>query len=173
MRVARGVRLVRVVSSANRAMRTRGRVMGRRGLSYVLALTVLVNLLGAAGIHAFEREAANGAITGYGSALWWTALTLATMGADYFPLTPEGRVLGLLLANGGFAVFGYVTASIANFFVARDAEEGEGELAGTAQIGALRDAVATLSRRVEALLWQQRGKYPDPLPDHRSLPPNS
>ena len=140
--------------------------MGRRGSSYVLALTVIVNLLGAAGIHAFERESANGAITGYGSALWLTALTLATMGADCFPLTPEG-------ANDGFAVFGYVTVFIANFFLATDAEEGEGELAGTAQIGALRDAVATLSRRVEALLWQQRGKYPDPLPDHRSIPPNS
>ena len=139
--------------------------MGRRGLSYVLALTVIVNL-GAAGIHAFEREFANGAITGYGSALWWTALTLATMGADYFSLAPEG-------ANDGFSVFGYLTVFIANFFFATDAEEGEGELAGTAQIGALRDAVATLSRRVEALLEQQRGKYPDSLPDHRSIPPNS
>ena len=172
MRVARGVRLVRVVSSANRGMRTLGRVMGRRGLSYVIALTVLVNLLGAAGILAFEREAANGAIAGYGSALWWTAMTLTTMGADYFPLTPEGRVLGLLLAIYGFAVFGYVTASIASFFVARDAEEGESELAGTAQIEVLRGEVATLSRRVEALLQQQRGRHPDLLPDHRSIPSN-
>ena len=121
------------------------RVMGRRGLSYVLALTVLLNLLGAAGIHAFEREAVNGAIAGYGNALCWTALTLLTTGADYSPLSPDGRVLGLLPANYGFAVFGYVTASIVGFFVARDAEEGDGELAGAAQIGALCDPVATLS----------------------------
>jgi len=46
MRAARGVRLVRVISSANRGMRTLGRVMGRRGLSYVPALTLLVNLRG-------------------------------------------------------------------------------------------------------------------------------
>ena len=152
MRAARGVRLVRVVSSANRGMRTLGRVMGRRGLSYVLALTLLVNLLGAAAILAFERDSSNGAIAGYGSALWWTAMTLTTMGADYFPLTPEGRVLGLLLANFGFAIFGYVTASIASYFVARDAEEGGGELAGAAQLAALREEVATLNRRIEALL---------------------
>lgn len=171
LRAARGLRLVRVVSSANRGMRTLGRVMGRRGLSYVLALTLLVNLLGAAGILAFEREVANGAIAGYGSALWWTAMTLTTMGADYFPLTPEGRVLGLLLAIYGFAVFGYVTASIASFFVARDAEDGEGELAGTAQIGALRDEVATLSRRVEALLESQRMMNGDARPRDQSIPP--
>lgn len=152
MRAARGVRLVRVVSSANRGMRTLGRVMGRRGLSYVLALTLLVNLLGAAGILAFERESSNGALPGYGSALWWTAMTLTTMGADYFPLTPEGRVLGLLLAIFGFAIFGYVTASIASFFVARDAEEGGGELAGAGQLAALREEVAALNQRIESLL---------------------
>lgn len=152
MRAARGVRLVRVVSSANRGMRTLGRVMGRRGLSYVLALTLLVNLLGAAGILAFERESVGGGINGYGSALWWTAMTLTTMGADFFPQTAEGRVLGLLLAIYGFAVFGYVTASIASFFVARDAEEGDGELAGSGHIASLRDEVATLNRRIEILL---------------------
>jgi multisubunit Na+/H+ antiporter MnhG subunit len=51
-----------------------------------------------------------------------------------------------------FAVFGYVTASIASLFVARDAETDDGELAGAAQLAALRADVATLSARVEALL---------------------
>jgi voltage-gated potassium channel len=172
MRAARGVRLVRVVSSANRGMRTLGRVMGRRGLAYVLALTLLVNLLGAAGILAFESETTGSAITGYGTALWWTAMTLTTMGADYFPHTAEGRVLGLLLAIYGFAVFGYVTASIASFFVARDAEEGDGELAGSAQISALREDIATLTRRVEDLLEQHRMTTGQVLPDPRSIPPH-
>lgn len=151
VRVFRGARLVRVVSSANRGMRTLGRVTGRRGLGYVVALTALVNVLGAAGIYAFER-APSGYIDGYGVALWWTAMTLTTMGADYFPRSGEGRVLALLLATYGFAVFGYVTASIASLFVARDAEEDDGELAGAAQVAALRDEVRTLTARVDALL---------------------
>jgi voltage-gated potassium channel len=155
LRATRGLRLVRVVTSANRGMRTLGRVMGRRGLGYVLTLTLLVNILGAAGILAFERDVNGGAIDGFGTALWWTSMTLTTMGADFFPRTPEGRVLGLLLAVYGFAVFGYVTASIASLFVARDAEEEGGELAGSAQLAALRGEVATLSRRVEALIEAQ------------------
>jgi voltage-gated potassium channel len=155
LRAMRGLRLLRVVSSANRGMRALGRVMGRRGLGYVVALTGLVNLLGAAGIYAFEREVAGGEISGFGTALWWTAMTLTTMGADYFPRTAEGRLLGLLLAVYGFAVFGYVTASIASFFVARDAETAEGELAGAAQVEALRAEVAALSHRVAALLDAQ------------------
>ena len=156
LRAVRGVRLVRVVSSANRGMRTLGRVMGRRGLGYVLALTLLVNVLGAAGILAFERDVPGSAIDGFGTALWWTAMTLTTMGSDYFPRSAEGRVLALLLAVYGFAVFGYVTASIASLFVARDAEEGDGELAGAREIAELRDEVAALNRRIETLLEVQR-----------------
>ena len=159
LRLARGARLLRVVSSANRGMRTLGRVMGRRGLGYVLALTGLVNLLGAAGILAFERDVAGSGITTFGTALWWTAMTLITMGADYFPRTGEGRLLGLLLATYGFAVFGYVTASIASLFVARDAEEDDGELAAARQLEALRAEVATLNRRL-AVLLEARGGAP-------------
>lgn len=48
-RVARGLRLVRVVGSLNRGMRTLDRVLRRRGFGYVMALTVLVALVGAAG----------------------------------------------------------------------------------------------------------------------------
>jgi voltage-gated potassium channel len=168
MRAARGARLVRVVSSVNRGMRTLGRVMGRRGLSYVLALTLLVNVLGAAGMLAFEGGP-SGAINGFGTALWWTAMTLTTMGADSFPRSPEGRVLGLLLATYGFAVFGYVTASIASFFVARDAEEGDGELAGHTQIAALRADIAALSVRLDDVLRAQATQ--GPLQPGRAEPP--
>jgi voltage-gated potassium channel len=152
LRAARGLRLFRVVSSANRGMRALSRVMGRRGLGYVLALTLLVNVLGAAGIYALEHDTDGTGITSFGTALWWTAMTLTTMGADTFPRTPEGRLLGLLLAIYGFTVFGYVTAALASLFVARDAEDGDGELASSAQVDALRAEVATLTRRVEALL---------------------
>jgi voltage-gated potassium channel len=155
LRAARGARLLRVVSSANRGMRSLGRVMGRRGLGYVVAITSLVNLLGAAGVYALERDVPGGGITSFGTALWWTAMTLTTMGADYFPRTAEGRLLGLLLAVYGFAVFGYVTASIASLFVARDAETEDGELAGAAQIAALRADVAALTASVDALLAAQ------------------
>jgi len=155
VRAARGVRLIRVVGSANRSMRSLGRVMGRRGLGYVVALTAVVNALGAAGMLAFERDVENTAITGFGAALWWTAMTLTTMGSEYFPRTPDGRVLGLLLAVYGFAVFGYVTASIASLFIARDADDADGELVGSAQLEALRAEITQLNLRVGEVLALQ------------------
>jgi voltage-gated potassium channel len=148
----RGVRLVRVVSSANRGMRALGSVMGRRGFGYVASLTLLVTAAGAAGMYAFERGVPGSTLGGFGSALWWTAMTLTTMGTDYFPRTAEGRLLCLLLAIYGFAVFGYVTATVASFFVARDADADDGELASARQTASLEREVAALHRKLDALI---------------------
>lgn len=151
-RAARGMRLFRVLSSLNRGMRALGNTMRRRGFGYVVALTVVVILAGAAGMYAFENEQANGAgLKSYGEALWWTAMLLTSLGSEYWPKTAEGRVLCFLLALYGFAVFGYVTATIATFFVGRDAESDEAELAGAKSIAALRAEIAALRADVQGL----------------------
>ncbi len=141
----RGVRLVRVVGSLNRGMRALGRAMGRRGLGYVVVLTVLVTVGGASGMYALERDLPNGGgFPDFTTALWWTAMVMTTMGGEYWPQTGEGRVLCLLLALYAFTVFGYVTASLASFFVGRDAEAEDAEIPGRASIDALRADIAAL-----------------------------
>ena len=151
-RAARGLRLFRIISSLNRGMRALGRTMSRRGAAYVVALTVLVTLLGAAGMYAFENGNPEGSgLNDYGTSLWWTAMVMTTMGSDYFPRTTEGRVLCFALALYAFAVFGYVTATLATFFVGRDAENAETELAGAGQIEALRVEIAALRAEIRSL----------------------
>jgi voltage-gated potassium channel len=81
------------------------------------------------------------------------------MGSDYFPRTAEGRALCLALAVYGFTVFGYVTATLATFFVARDAEDDEGELAGQTAIEALRQEIAALRAEVRALGQGSTGQF--------------
>jgi voltage-gated potassium channel len=120
-RAARGVRLARLLGTLNRGMRALAMGFGRRGLGYLILLTALVALTGAAGMYRFELEAPGGpGFQDYGTALWWTAMLLTTMGSDYWPRTAEGRLLCLLLAVYAFAVFGYVTAAIAAYFVGKD-----------------------------------------------------
>ena len=65
-------------------------------------------------------------------------MVMTTMGSQYWPETVEGRVLCVFLALYAFAVFGYVTATLATFFVGRDAENEDAEPAGARQIAALR-----------------------------------
>jgi voltage-gated potassium channel len=121
-RFARGVRFVRVLTSLNRGLRALGASLGRRGFGYVLAATLIVLFGGAAGMYGFEHEVANTGISDYGSAIWWTAMLITSIGSDYFPKTTEGRLLCFLISLYGFVVFGYLTATLASFFVDRDAK---------------------------------------------------
>ena len=134
-RAARGLRLVRVVGTANRGMNTLRTAMRQRGLGYVVALTILVDLLGSAAMYAFERAPeVKGGFQGFGDALWWTSMLLTTMGSAYWPSTGEGRVLCLLLSIYAFTVFGYITAAFASFFVGRDAAgRGASEMSSDAR----------------------------------------
>lgn len=152
-RAGRGLRLIRVFSSLNRGMKALGASLSRRGFGYVIALTMLVTFAGAAGMYAFENQAPDGP-GGYGEALWWTAMIMTTMGSQYWPQTAEGRVLCIFLALYAFGVFGYVTAALATFFVGRDAEDGEAELAGARQLSELRDEVSALRDEIRTRLRQ-------------------
>ncbi len=149
-RVGRGLRLFRVVSSLNRGMRALGASLRRRGFGYVLALTVLVVFAGSAGMYAFENQVPNG-LNSYGEALWWTTMIMTTLGSRYWPVTFEGRVLCVFLALYAFAVFGYVTATLATFFVGRDAEDNEAELAGSKQLAAVREELASLREEIREM----------------------
>lgn len=150
--MTRGLRLLRVLSSLNRGMRALAASMGRRGFGYVVTLTLIVVLVGAAGMYAFESEppAAEG-LDNYGDALWWTAMIMTTLGSEYWPQTAAGRALCLLLSLYAFAIFGYVTATLATFFIGRDAENEESQLPSVKAIAALHREVVALGDEIRAL----------------------
>ena len=149
LRGLRGIRLVRVVSSLNRSMKSLGATMKRRGFGYVSLLALVVTFAGAAAMHAMEKTTPG--FETYGLALYWTAMRIITAGNEYWPVTPEGRGLGFLLALFGYTIFGYVTATLATFFIGRDAEEKNTPVAGTSDIQKLQQQIAALTRAVEEL----------------------
>lgn len=148
LRLVRGLRLVKVVASLNRGMRAIRASFRRRGMGYVATLTVVVTLAGAAGMHAFEDHP--GGLETYGEAVWWTSMIMTTLGSAYWPETPEGRVLCVLLALYGFGIFGYVTATLATYFVGRDAEDERAEVAGAKAMQELTAEVAALRAELRA-----------------------
>ena len=161
-RALRGLRLVKIVGAANRSMNALRRSLERRGFGYVLGLTLLVLALGAAGMLSFEPAAqVTGGFTSYGDALWWTAMLLTSIGSQFWPATAEGRVLTVLLSLYGFAVFGYITAAFASFFVGRDAERKDGPVAGSGELKSLTAEV----RALRAELEQQRAVSVSTRPD--------
>jgi voltage-gated potassium channel len=115
----------------------------------VVALTALVALVGAAGMYAFEREAEGGGLAGYAEALWWTSMLLTTVGSEYWPRTSEGRLLALLLSIYVVSIFGYLAATLASYFIDRDAESRGAAVAGQTAVESLRAEVAALREKLE------------------------
>lgn len=180
-RAARSLILLRLLTSLNRGMRALGRIVGRRGVGYVVVLTIIVTFAGAAGMAQFEGPAAlrdagyNDAaqagqgLKSYGEAVWWTAMIMTTMGSEYWPKTPEGRVLGWLLALYAFAIFGYITATIASYFVGQDrGEQPTVEPAAAAELVALRQELVGLRAQLAAIEARISAQPPDPLPRERA-----
>lgn len=157
LRAVRGLRLVKVVGSLNRGLNSLSASMRRRGFGYVLASTLLVTVLGSVGMYAFENDVESG-FKNYGEALWWTVMLLSSLGSEYWPQTLEGRILCFLLALFGLAVFGYFTATLATYFMGRDAENEEAEIAGAKQMESLQQEIAALRKEIQVLLEQQTGK---------------
>ena len=150
-RAVRGVRLIRAVASLNRGMHALGGAIRRRGVGYVAALTVAVTLAGAAGMYALEPHAAgNEGFSGYGDALWWTSMIMTTLGSAYWPRTPEGRILALLRSLFAIGVFGYITASLASFFVDRDAASADSDTASESELRAIRREIRLLREELHA-----------------------
>jgi voltage-gated potassium channel len=148
----RGLQLLQVMTRTNKGMRMLAISIGRRGFGYVIGATVIVTLIGAAGIYAFEHESSIGnGITDYATALWWTGMVMTTIGSDYFPKTAEGRVLCFLLSLYAVAVCGYVTATLATFFVSQDAENNITETVETSSIQSLQAEIAALRADIQAL----------------------
>ena len=128
---ARGFRLVQLLASLNIGMDALGESFRRRGFKYVLFVTLTVVFAGAAGMLVFEPAAdVEGGFKSYGEALWWTAMLMTTLGGEHVPQTVEGRALYFLLALYAFVSFGYITATLATFFVESDAKKREKERAG-------------------------------------------
>lgn len=179
-RATRSISMVRLVTSLNRGMRAIGTLLERRGVGYVIMLTIIMTFAGAAGMAYFESPAAlleagyaeavqeGAGFQSYGEAVWWTAMIMTTMGSEEWPKTAEGRLLTWLLSLYAFAIFGYITATIASFFIAQ--ERAAGQQASAASSAALAPELhaelAALRQQLTSLRQQIESQQPQPAPDH-------
>ncbi len=124
--------LVRVVAAVNRGLEALRRGFGRKGVGYVIGATLLVTFAGAAAMYAFEYGHLG--FRSYGDSLWYTAMLLTTIGSQYWPTTAAGRVLSALLAAWGLGVLGFLTGALASFFVGKDAENPQSDVASQATL---------------------------------------
>jgi voltage-gated potassium channel len=97
------------------------RAMFRRGhlTRFLVAAAVLV-LDGAIIVYLYERHAPHSSIHTLGESLWFSVVTVTTVGyGDYTPVTIAGRITAVLIMLIGLLALAVVTAQVASSFVAQ------------------------------------------------------
>ena len=89
---------------------------------------ILMVIFCAIGILGVERDAPGGNIKTAEDALWWSFVTITTVGyGDLYPVTTAGRIIAAGLMTVGVALFGTFTAYVASWFVQQREEQEEEE----------------------------------------------
>ena len=120
-------RLFRVVR-VTRLLRERGSdafvadiIMGRATAVFLFTMFLVIVVVELAGTTIFLVESRDpGAnIRSASDAIWWGLVTITTVGyGDRYPVTGEGRIIGVLLLFAGIGLFSVLTGFIANAFLA-------------------------------------------------------
>lgn len=130
----------------------------------VVVMALLVIVLGASLVALVEVPNPDSNIDTAGDALWWTFVTITTVGyGDKYPVTEAGRFVGVLTMAVGIGIFGVLTSFLAKVFLenpgdggrstptaADDALLAEEESAILDEVRALRAEVADLRRAIDS-----------------------
>lgn len=83
---------------------------------YVGGTMILLVLIASLAMLDAERGAEGASIETFWDALWWSAVTVTTVGyGDTFPVTAAGRVIAAAMMLCGIGLLGFVTASLATW----------------------------------------------------------
>jgi voltage-gated potassium channel len=119
-RVARIVRAIRVMRRFGLRRLGRSALEDRAGTSLVVAvfLTIVVLQYGSICVLLAERGAENANIKTASDALWWSYVSITTVGyGDRYPVTGLGRSIGAAVLTIGVGLFGVLTGFLAKFFL--------------------------------------------------------
>ena len=120
LRLLRLLRLVRAFAGVYRALVGLERLAAYRGLVWLFVAWLAVAAISAAALYLTE-VGENSTLTTPLDAIWWSIVTLTTVGyGDVFPVTPEGRLVGVVLMLLGITLWAGVTGTIASYFVTTD-----------------------------------------------------
>jgi voltage-gated potassium channel len=119
-------------------------------------LAFLVLALSSVLVLEFESKSPSANITTGGDALWWSVVTITTVGyGDFYPVTAAGRLTGLFVMFAGVGVIGALASILASILIpspqsepvpdpsAQPPDELQGELAQIrSELQALRELIS-------------------------------
>jgi voltage-gated potassium channel len=100
----------------------------QNALLTVVLLVMLVLEFGSLAILRAEMSSPDANITDASDALWYTYVTITTVGyGDRYPVTNDGRLVGIVIMTAGVGLFGTLAGFVANVFLAPGKRNAEVE----------------------------------------------
>jgi len=123
VRIGRVIRKLRAEGGLRRTLAALGAARASSSLMLVVFVAILMWEFGSLAMLAVESRAENGNIKTASDALWYSLVTMSTVGyGDRFPVTNLGRVIGAVIIIVGVGLFGTITGFLANAFLAPRSE---------------------------------------------------
>lgn len=118
LRMMLTLRLFRRLGGPDESIRAYFADRASGGLFLVLFLAILVMEFGSLSVLWVERAAPGANIVSADDAVWYTIVTIATVGyGDQYPVTDLGRIIGSVIIVIGVGVFGTLTGYLAQAFI--------------------------------------------------------
>ena len=147
LRLLRLLRLLRAFGVAAMGFRLAQRHFGQKKFHYVLMTACATVILGAVAVFALEADENKG-IRHFGDALWWAITTVTTVGyGDITPVTPEGRLVAVVLMLAGIGVIGVFTATVASLLFEEQQTQNPETDEILARLERIEKALESLQRR--------------------------
>jgi len=119
-RLSRLFRLRRFLNPENREI-LKNEILNNRG-SYAALLTVLMAMLvittASIFVLFFESQSPDANITTGGDSIWWSVVTITTVGyGDKYPVTTGGRLTAVFVMFSGVGIIGALASILASFLI--------------------------------------------------------
>ncbi len=138
-RLTRVVRLLRI-GGPSRILHEFIHRRSESALYVTISLAVLVITLGSLGVYVAETYSPDPNITSGQDAVWWSIVTITTVGyGDEYPTTWPGRLIGMMTMVTGIGIFAVFTSYMANLFIASPDEPSPEEKKEDAAISNIAD----------------------------------
>lgn len=136
LRVFRLVRVWRFVRALGwrEIFRTLAHSRAGTALFLLLLVAILMWEFGSLAILHLESSDPDRNIQTASDALWYLLVTMSTVGyGDHFPVSNEGRVLGVVIIVTGVGIFGTLTGFLANAFLSGPEDAAQDAVPGVAE----------------------------------------
>jgi len=159
-RLSRLARITRLLRGENKKTLVKDILENRSRYAAFLTilLTILVLTVASVLVLQFESQSPDANISTGGDALWYSIVTITTVGyGDFYPVTPAGRITAMFIMFMGVGIIGALASILASLLVG-GSSPAEEETPVTApapsvqeELNAIKDKLAVLTQMLEKI----------------------